>query len=310
MRIARYDNAQDNIPKAEELDWPALVSVLTTHRRSRCAARPCPGHCPAKNGPAWSPVDITDRRKNENVRAVTVAVFDLDHLAPGDGFEIEGKGYAYVLHSTHSHDAEAGHLSLRLVMPLSRPVLPREWANVRSAAINQLQIPADPATKDLARLYYLPDAPEGTEPIADSGEGRSLDVEELLGASRSGLVTRAAAPSEPTGDAPVDVNEIAAAIRRHARPENRALVARVLKGEPVSPPHGGPYGGQDNALQALRQEALEAGSVGQAKQRHGGPCGGALWWAPPRGVGPGQQRRAGGEQAPCCQGQRRGVRGQ
>jgi hypothetical protein len=47
------------------------------------------------------------------------------------------------------------------------------------------------------------------------------------------------------------VNEIAAAIRKHARPENRALVARVLKGEPVSPPSDGPYGGQDNALQAL-----------------------------------------------------------
>jgi hypothetical protein len=47
------------------------------------------------------------------------------------------------------------------------------------------------------------------------------------------------------------VNEIAAAIRKHARPENRALVARVLKGEPVSPPGDGPYGGQDNALQAL-----------------------------------------------------------
>jgi hypothetical protein len=252
MRIARYDNAQDNVPKVEEHTWPSLVELLTKHRISHCASRPCPGHCAAKNGPAWSPVDITERRKNENVRAITVAVFDLDHLSVENDLDIEKTGYAYVLHSTHSHDAAAGQLSLRLVLPLSREVLPREWSAVRAAAIRELNLPADPATKDLARLYYLPDAPEGTQAFADSRDGKLLDVDALLSASRSGLIQSSVIEAPTSGDtAPVDVNELATMLRRHARPENRALVARVLKGDPVSPPSDGPYGGQDNALQAL-----------------------------------------------------------
>jgi predicted P-loop ATPase len=251
VRIARYENAQDNVPKVEEHTWPSLVALLTKHRISRCASRPCPGHCAAKNGPAWSPVDITERRKNENVRAITVAVFDLDHLSVDNDLEIEKSSYAYVLHSTHSHDAAAGQLSLRLAMPLSREVLPREWASVRAAAIRELNLPADPATKDLARLYYLPDAPDGTQPFADSREGRPLDVDALLAASRSGLSTPKIETPATSDTAPVDVSEIASLLRRHAKPENRALVARVLKGDPVSPPSDGPYGGQDNALQAL-----------------------------------------------------------
>jgi hypothetical protein len=107
MRIARYDNAQDNIPKVEEHDWPALVALLTQHRKSKCPARPCPGHCPAKNGPAWSPVDITDRRKNENVRASpSPSSTSITSSVQNDGSTSRRLGYAYVLHSTHSHDPD------------------------------------------------------------------------------------------------------------------------------------------------------------------------------------------------------------
>ncbi|AGC44565.1 virulence-associated protein E domain-containing protein [Myxococcus stipitatus DSM 14675] len=251
MRVAFYESAQDNVPRVEDVTWPQLRALFTTHRRSQCPQSPCPSRCPAKNGPAWSPVDISERRRNENVRAVTLAVFDLDHLtaeqlAPLD--ELERGGYAFALHSTHSH--RPPDYCLRLIMPLSRPVLPREWPAVRTAALALLRVPADPATKDLSRLYYLPDAPEGAEPFAESTDGRPLDVDELLASARAGLPVTASpsAPSAPMDAASTttDQHHLGSLLRRHARPENKALIGRVLRGQPLAP-----RGSQDTTLQQL-----------------------------------------------------------
>ncbi|NTX17730.1 DNA primase [Myxococcus sp. CA056] len=246
MRVALYENAQDNTPKGVDLSWPELSAKLVVHRRSQCPTSPCVRGCPAKNGPAWSPVDIVERRRSENVRAVTVAVFDLDHLnAQQLSFldSVERNGLAYALHSTHSNRPPDDYC-LRLAMPLSRPVLPREWPSVREAAIRMLGLPADPATKDLARIYFLPDAPMSAEPFALSGEGAALDVDALLEMSRSGLPAHANL-SAPVG-APADLYELRALLRRIRKPEHLVIVRRVLAGEPLAP-----VGGQDTALNAL-----------------------------------------------------------
>ncbi|WP_407667389.1 VapE domain-containing protein [Myxococcus dinghuensis] len=247
MRVALYASAQDNVPQVVDLSWPELSAKLVAHRRSQCPTLPCPRGCPAKNGPAWSPVDIVERRRTENVRAVTVAVFDLDHLnAPQLSFldAVERHGLAYALHSTHSNRPPDDYC-LRLAMPLSRPVLPREWPAVREAAIRMLGLPADPATKDLARIYYLPDVATGAEPFAASGEGAPLDVDALLAMAPSGLPTAAPVPTA-TPEAPADLYELRALLRRIRKPEHVVIVRRVLAGEPLAP-----IGGQDTALNAL-----------------------------------------------------------
>ncbi|QDE87092.1 DNA primase [Myxococcus xanthus] len=244
MKVAFYASAQDNIPQAAELPWPELSAKLVTHRRSQCPTSPCPRGCPGKNGPAWSPVDIVERRRSENVRAVTVAVFDLDHLnAQQLSFldAVERHGLAFALHSTHSNRPPDDYC-LRLAMPLSRPVLPREWASVREAAIRMLNLPADPATKDLARIYYLPDAPTGAEPYAASADGIPLDVDTLLAMARSGLP---ATPSLPDA-APADLYELRALLRRIRKPEHLAIVRRALAGEPLAA-----VGEQDTTLNTL-----------------------------------------------------------
>ncbi|MCP3099000.1 virulence-associated E family protein [Myxococcus sp. K15C18031901] len=181
------------------------------------------------------------------MRAVTVAVFDLDHLnAPQLSFldAVERHGLAYALHSTHSNRPPDDYC-LRLAMPLSRPVLPREWPAVREAAIRMLGLPADPATKDLARIYYLPDVATGAEPFAASGEGAPLDVDALLAMAPSGLPTAAPVPTA-TPEAPADLYELRALLRRIRKPEHVVIVRRVLAGEPLAP-----IGGQDTALNAL-----------------------------------------------------------
>lgn len=250
MLLAFYENAQDTRPRVEELVWPALVELLTTFRHSSaCTETPCSNRrCPGKNGAAWSPVDIDGTRSNANVRAVTAAVFDLDHLDASQLglFEsLRARGLAFVAHSTHSH-APPGDCCLRLVLPLSRPVLPREWATVRARAVAALELPADPATKDVSRIYYLPDAPQGTQPVAETNEGEALDVDALLrGAGVPVLDTSFDVAALEAAPATVDLYALEDKLLAHCRPETRPLLRDCLSGEPL------PQGRHDDSLQRL-----------------------------------------------------------
>ncbi len=235
MKIARYESQRDNVPRAEDVSWAQLVAILAgpPRRSDRCSSYPCADRaCTGKGGPAWSPVEIEGRRLNANVRSVQVAVFDLDHVTEQRTIEVldvlDARGLAWILHSTHSHNPP-NDCGLRLVLRLSRPVRPREWARVRAAIIRELNLPADPATGDLSRLYYLPDSPVGVaEPIAASRDGADFDVDALL---RSGRPAVADAMPEPE---PVDVGELGEMLRNRCRPENRALIVRVLRGDPFA----------------------------------------------------------------------------
>jgi hypothetical protein len=162
IRVAFYDSEKDNVPKVEDLTFPAFAKRLATHRRTPCGSS-CVGHdCPQKLGlPAFSCVDIEGTRANEHVKAVTGAVFDLDGASEAAVSAcdklLEESGIGYIYYSTHSH--REGAQSFRIVMPLSRPVTPSEWPMVRQGIIDRFKIPADPNTK-VARIYFEPSAPE------------------------------------------------------------------------------------------------------------------------------------------------------
>lgn len=251
MRVAYYEHAQDTRPRVEDIGWSELVNVLTTFRRSSaCNEAPCRNRrCPGKNGSAWSPVDIEGTRANTNVKAITAAVFDLDHLDASQLalFEsLRARGLAFVAHSTHSH-APPGDCCLRLVLPLSRPVLPHEWASVRARAVSALELPADPATKDVSRIYYLPDAPQGTQPVVETHDGEPLDVDALLrGAAVPKLdASFDVAELEAVAPVPVDLHALADRLLAHCRPEARPLLRDCLRGAPL------PLGRHDDSLQRL-----------------------------------------------------------
>jgi predicted P-loop ATPase len=249
MKVAFYDGgARDTSARVADLDWSALVTLLTTHRPSAgCIATPCPDRkCPAKLAfPGWSPVALsTPRRANDNVTEVTVAVFDLDHLTEAQVDALDLSGLAWVLYSTHS--SKPGDICLRLAMPLSRGVLPHEWQRVRAAAVAQYRLPADPNAKDLSRFFFLPDAPPGTDPLSASADGAPLDVDALLKTRVPEPPPAPVATPIDLSNVPTDVHELAQLLKAHARQENRALVGRVLRGEAFAP-----LGEQDTTLQAL-----------------------------------------------------------
>lgn len=272
MRIALYANEQDSSPNNQDLDWSALRAVLTFVRRTPCD--PCPGKkCPHKFGAAWSPVEIAPcpsvcrnhgkpkyrdcgggqfHRLNDNVCAIHAAVFDIDHVTTatieGIAARIDAAGLAAILHSTHSHRPPSDG-ALRLVMPISRPILPHEWPTFRAAVEDRLQLPADKQTKDLARLFFLPSASESSETIAVAAEGAALDVDAILATvpapapgPRAVPYGAIAQPAEDDGE-PISFDALKHRLRTlktkysHGNADDREraeILDRILKGEPLA----------------------------------------------------------------------------
>lgn len=253
--IALYRGAKDNVPEVEALDWAQLVEFLTYDHRTGCDAPTCIGkRCEAKKqSDAWSPVDIGEKRGAEHVKSVSFAVFDVDGVDPQPAVErIEAGGYACIVHSTHSHRPESP--SYRLTLALSRAVTPAEWVRVRAAAQELFGLVADPATENPAFMFFL-GVPTGIEREAGAIEGKALDVDALLAQAPTAAPTPAPVQAPRPEALATDVHALAGELRKHCKPANKALMSRALKGEPLSPPSSGPYGGQDAELQALMSSA-------------------------------------------------------
>lgn len=272
MRIAFYDDNRDNNPASVDATWEELVELLSDVRYTACVPSGSSYHvsrgaeethvftgkeCPHKYGQAWSPVDIEGQRANDNVRAVTVAVFDLDGLTFDQlqGVAERIDGYEYLVHSTHNHQEDEDRFYLRLVMPLSHEVPAALWRHVLRGIITRFKLPADPSCKDLSRLYFLPTIPQGRTPMVERGRGRSLDVASFTEESTP-VEPRPRPAVEPAGDAdtePVDLStlrgRLVEARRRKAsstKPEDREryeLLGRILKGDPLAEP-----GTRDNTV--------------------------------------------------------------
>jgi hypothetical protein len=278
VRVAHYRNEQDSAPVSADLDWLALVALLTRHTRTACD--PCPSHatpkrdCRAKFGPAWSPVEFApcppvcrnhgrtsgrdcgggqEHRLNANVVRIHAAVFDVDVATAETLREIAGKidaaGLAAVVHSSHSHKPDA--YKFRLVFPVSRPIAAAEWPHLRAVVEAKFGIPADRSTKDLARLYFLPSAPASAEVIALDTDGAPLDVDALMreagpvapARAASPLAVRVAAPLAPSE--PVDLAVLRKRLRELHKDESREIARRILAGEALDVER---YGGRDHSL--------------------------------------------------------------
>lgn len=255
VAVAIYASKKDPTPlQCGDVSWEQLARDLQKHERTACTAESCLGHqCPHKDGLAWSPVRLkAPRRANENVLALSAAVFDLDDVTEAElaGIGAALEGYSYVFHSTHSGKG------FRLVLRLSRDVTPDEWPALWRGVAKKFALRADDACKDLARLYFFPSAPQGAEVVACEGFGVSVDVDEVLRSSAAALpsLSRALAPPAPEGvssfppsvsglSSPIDMVDIALAVRKLKRPESRRTAELIMAGQPLSAP-----GNQSNAI--------------------------------------------------------------
>jgi hypothetical protein len=224
LNYVTFHSAKDNNPvPASAASWADMAAILTTH-----VVRG------AKDGPAWSPCTYLPgaARGNKGVEFITMAVFDLDHLVPAEFDALKQRlpelGLNYALHSTYSFDPPR-EISLRLTFPLKVPVSPKVWGKLRSGILSTLNIPADPATKDPARLYYLPAKPVEVGAYAASNvTGQDLDPGPFL-KSTAQLPT----PSPRSGGGQ-DIDGVKQALKSVHNAEAKKLIATILKGEPLA----------------------------------------------------------------------------
>lgn len=132
------------------------------------------------SGKLWSPtIYAADAsRKSTNVEAVTALVVDVDDGTPFAMLESKLDPFLYVVHTSHSHTQE--HPKYRVVLPLDVPVLPADWPVVWQRLNLFIDGHADPATKDPARMYFLPSMPPNSEGhFVRQHEGRLISADDL-----------------------------------------------------------------------------------------------------------------------------------
>jgi hypothetical protein len=171
MIITLWNRLFDHNGTEREVSWPELVELLT----ARAEFRGGDMH------PGWSPVRLAPCvRASENVRQVFALCLDFD-----EGEELQaavlrakklGRG---VMHTTRKHQRDGNGDRFRIVLELSRPVSPFEfaelWKRVAPAAGN-----VDPAPKDASRFWFLPGTTGNQEFLARDWEGEPLDVDAWL----------------------------------------------------------------------------------------------------------------------------------
>jgi len=162
VRAVRFDFLKAVVPREFAGSWPQLFCRLSitreTYRKERRAL--------------WSPVIYAPNstRANRNVQAVTCLVVDMD----GEAFDhARLDGLEHIAYTTWSHSPEDPHW--HLVLPLKHPVPAHRWQEVWTSLHERINVVGDPATKDPARIFYLPQHRRGIMPGLRWGRGEMLD---------------------------------------------------------------------------------------------------------------------------------------
>lgn len=120
------------------------------------------------------------RRKAENVQNRTLLTLDIDYAEGSVWESIELIwDFAVVMYSTHTHAPD--NQRLRLVIPLSRPVLPDEYQAIARMVANDLGMDMfDDTTYQPCRLMYWPSTSSDGEYIFKVQDLPWLDADEVL----------------------------------------------------------------------------------------------------------------------------------
>ena len=167
---------------AKKASWADLVEAFGTHLRTTDKT----------STPGFGPYRLRDRlcdrpkhpkaahRCDVCVDALSLAVFDVDCGAYGEVERCDAllAGYARLWYSSHSYRPEALKPSLRLILPLAKPVPVERWASWRANFIQAFRVPADvKKCGGLSHFYYAPSCPPGVDPVAVQHEGPYFDPE-------------------------------------------------------------------------------------------------------------------------------------
>lgn len=252
--VTLYPSLYDRGGVPKTWTWPELVELFGEFTVSSSK----------DSVPGFGPYALTDRpchrpghfegphRCDALVAGVTLAVFDVD-VGDDDAVaecsrRLTADGTAHLFYSTYSYRPDATVPSLRLVVPLLRPVLAHHWRSFRQAFLRTFAVPADIAKcGGLSHFYYAPSHPPGVEPVFHAEDGLPFDSSRLPVTGRVPLVTTY---SEPDFGGEVDPEVLE---------EHRDTLTTRARRLSTSP----------KAESRQRAEVLDAAIDGRALAQHG-----------------------------------------
>ncbi len=170
LTISVFANARDRSPKVWSGSFERLYDEqFRTHEQRQ-----------SKDGPAWSPATFAagSTRGNKNVEAICALVADVDDGAGMEEMHRRLEGVAYIIHTSFSHTPD--HPKYRIIVPLIEHISAAQHATIWPRFNELLGGHLDPATRDPARIYYLPAHPPGAEGhLSELHPGRRLAITDL-----------------------------------------------------------------------------------------------------------------------------------
>ena len=143
FEVVGFPSVKSVYPKTIAESWMQFASMLGKHEE----------HEKKSDGSLYSPVTYRDHRTrgNRNVSHIWALVADLD----GEAFENCDIGsYIHFAYTTWSHREDNPHW--HVVIPFEQAVPVDNWEEVWHETHHRLGLKGDPATKDPARIFYLP----------------------------------------------------------------------------------------------------------------------------------------------------------
>jgi len=143
FEVVGFPSVKSVYPKTIAESWMQFASMLGKHEE----------HEKKSDGSLYSPVTYREytTRGNANVTEIHALVADLD----GEAFENCDIGsYIHFAYTTWSHREDNPHW--HVVIPFEQAVPVDNWEEVWHETHQRLGLKGDPATKDPARIFYLP----------------------------------------------------------------------------------------------------------------------------------------------------------
>ncbi len=167
--LSLWPSLLETTGKPLQADWDDVLRRLSRWREFKGE----------QSHPGWSAAVFEPcKRELANVKSITALVLDYDKGGTIAEAEKVWEKYYGLIHTTRRHSPDEHRF--RVVLPLSRPVTPEEYAKVWREAAKIAGGVVDPQPKDPSRFWFLPGSADRDSFIAVHLTGQYLEPDRLL----------------------------------------------------------------------------------------------------------------------------------
>jgi len=184
--FTHYKSLWDKAGVPETASWARWLEFFASHVVKGSDGTDEAALNKAKDGPCivLGEIPAGEGHKNDNVVAMHALGLDLDDLDdPGlEAVAATLSPYEWAMYTTHKHGSAvaAGKIKVRVILPLHAPYPRARHKIVWGALQNLVGGKNDPATKNPARVFYLPTTYDLSVAWAFRNEGAWIDADALV----------------------------------------------------------------------------------------------------------------------------------